>query len=69
MDFSRRTILRFHYVVLSEQRCGSPMDQGERASVEFPVAAGHLQDTISPPNLNGENNNERFILLISFKIW
>jgi hypothetical protein len=38
---------RFHYVVLSKQRCDSSTGQGERASVEHLFAAGHLQDTVS----------------------
>ena len=41
---------RFHYVVLSKQRCDSSTGQGERASVGRPFAAGRLQDTVSLRN-------------------
>ena len=37
----------FHGVGLSERCCDLLTGQGERASVELPVAAGHLQDTVS----------------------
>jgi hypothetical protein len=47
-------MLRFHCVVLSEQSCDSSTGQGEKASAERPVAAGHLQDTISPLRFNKE---------------
>jgi hypothetical protein len=40
-------MLRFHDVVPSKRSCGSSTDQEERASVEHPVAVGHLQDTVS----------------------
>jgi hypothetical protein len=36
-------MLRFLYVVLFEQSFDSSTDWGERASVERPFAAGHLQ--------------------------
>ena len=39
---SRRTMLQFLYVVLSQQNFDSSTGQGERASVERPFAAGHL---------------------------
>ena len=39
---SRRTMLQFHYVALSKQSSGSSTDQGERASVEPPLAADRL---------------------------
>jgi hypothetical protein len=41
---------RFHYVVLSKQGCDSSTGQGEKASIEHPFAAGHLQDTVSLGN-------------------
>jgi hypothetical protein len=41
---------RFHYVVLSKQRCDSSTGQGEKASVERPFVAGYLQDTLSLGN-------------------
>ena len=43
-------MLQFHCVVLSEQSCDSSTGQGERASVELPIAAGHLQDTVGLSN-------------------
>jgi hypothetical protein len=39
-------MLRFHCVVLSELSCDSSTDQGERASFERRIAAGHLRDTV-----------------------
>ena len=62
-------MLQFHYVVLSERSCDSSTGQGERASVERPVAAGHLQDTVGLSNERWEKNNKRFILFISFNTW
>jgi hypothetical protein len=39
-------MLQFHCVLLSKQRCDLSTGQGEKASVELPIAAGHLQDTV-----------------------
>ena len=47
---SRRTILQSHYVELSEQSFDSSTGQGERASVELPIAAGHLQVAVGLGN-------------------
>jgi hypothetical protein len=41
------------------------MGQGERASGEHPVPAGHLQDTVGL-RTKGRENDKRFILFISF---
>ena len=38
---------RFHQVVLSKRSYDSSTDQEERASVERPVANGHLEDIVS----------------------
>ena len=57
---SQRTILQSHCDELSERRCDSSMGQGERASVEFPVAAGHLQDMIGLNNEMLEGDDKRF---------
>jgi hypothetical protein len=46
MHCSRRTILQFHCVVRSKQSCDLSTGQGERASVELPIATGHLQHTV-----------------------
>ena len=62
-------MLQFRCVVLSEQSCDSSTGQGERASVERPVAAGHLQNTVSLSNERLEKYNKRFILFISFNTW
>jgi hypothetical protein len=40
-------MLRPHYVVLSERNCDLMTGQGEKATVELPIAAGRLQDTVS----------------------
>jgi hypothetical protein len=37
-------MLQFHGVVISERSCDLLTGQVERASVERPIAAGHLQD-------------------------
>ena len=37
-------MLQSHYVVHSKESCDSQMGQGERAIVELPIEAGHLQD-------------------------
>jgi hypothetical protein len=50
---SRRTMLRFLYVVLSKRSSDSSRDQGETASVERPFAAGHLQNTVGLGNERG----------------
>ena len=47
---SRKTTLRFVHVVLSKQSFDLPTDQGERASIERPFSAGHLQDTVGLGN-------------------
>ena len=47
IHYSRRTMLRFLDVVLSERSFDLSTGQEERASVEHPVAVGHLQDTVS----------------------
>ena len=39
-------MLQSHYVVLSERNCNLLTGQGEKASVELPAGAGHLQDTV-----------------------
>ena len=46
MCCSQRTMLLSHGVALSERSCDSLTGQGERASSERPIAAGHLQDTV-----------------------
>ena len=43
-------MLQFQYVALSGRNFGSSTGQGGRASVEHPIAAGHLQDTLSLSN-------------------
>jgi hypothetical protein len=50
MHCSERTIQQIHGVVLSEQSHDSSKGQGERASVECPIVAGHLQDTVNLSN-------------------
>ena len=40
---SQRTTLQFRCVELSERSCGSSTGQGERASIEHPFEADHLQ--------------------------
>ena len=63
-------MLRFLYVVLSKRSFDSSTDQGERASVEHPFAARHLQNTIGLGNEKWwERNNKRFILFVSFETW
>ena len=69
---SRRTMLRFLYVVLSKRSSDLSTDLGETTSVEPPLAAGHLQNIISLNIKKGgreKRNNKRFILLISFDAW
>jgi hypothetical protein len=41
---------QFHCVVPSKQSCDLLTGQGERASIELPIAAGHLQDTVGLSN-------------------
>jgi len=65
MYCSRRTMLRFHCVVLSERSYNSSKDQGERASVEHRIAAGHLQDTVS---LSNERWGETNVSSYSFRL-
>jgi hypothetical protein len=57
---------RFLYAVLSERSFDSSTDQGERASVEPPIAVVHLQDIVGLGNETLKGNNERFVLFISF---
>jgi hypothetical protein len=52
-------MLQFQRVVLSEQSCDLSTGQGERASVEHRVAAGHLQDAVGLSSKMW-GNNERF---------
>jgi hypothetical protein len=59
-------MMRFLYVVLSERSFDSTTGQGERASVEPPIAVVHLQDIIALGNEMLKGNNERFVLFISF---
>ena len=59
-------MLRFLYVVLSERSFDSSTGQGERASVEPPIAVVHLQHIVGPSNKMLKGNNERFVLFISF---
>ena len=50
MDYSQRTMLPSLHVVLSEQSYDSSTGREERASVERPVAAGHLRHAVGPSN-------------------
>jgi hypothetical protein len=59
-------MLRFLYVVLSERSFDSSTGQGERASVEPPIAVVHLQDLVGLGKEMLRGNNERFVLFISF---
>ena len=59
---------QFQYVVLPKRSCHLPTGQGGRASVERPIGAGHLQDTLSVGNEKWEKNNERLILFVSLSI-
>jgi hypothetical protein len=59
-------MLRFLYVVLSERNFDSSTGQGERASVEPPIAVVHLQDLVGLGKEMLRGNNERFVLFISF---
>jgi hypothetical protein len=61
-------MLRFPCVEPSERSCDSSTGQGERASVERPVLAGHLQNAVGLGRKVAEND-ERFILFISFNTW
>jgi len=63
-------MLQFQRVVLSEQSCDLSTGQGERASIERYIAAGHLrdtvQDTVSLSNerwVNETNVSSRSLLL------
>ncbi len=62
-------MLRFLYVVPSEQSSDLSTGQGERASVEPPIAVVHLQDVVGPDSELQRVNNKRFILFISFNVW
>ena len=63
---SRRTMLRFLYVVPSKQSFDSSTDQGETANVERPFAAGRLQNTIGlgKEREQGETTNISFRLML-----
>ena len=65
----RRTMQQFLYVVLSEQNFDSLTGQGERASVELPIAAVHLNHIVGLDNEMWRENNQRFVLFISFNVW
>ena len=59
-------MLHFYGVVISEQSCGSLTGQGEKASVERHIAAGHLQDTVvsgSQQRKEGERQEQTFHLV------
>ena len=43
-------MLQFQIVVLQKRSCDSSTGQGGRASVERPIGAGHLQDTLNVGN-------------------
>ena len=60
---------QFHYVVLSERSFGSSTGQGEKASVEPPIAAVHLHYIVELGNELWRENNKRFVLFISFNTW
>ncbi len=60
---------RFLYVAPSEQSFDSSTGQAERASVEPPIAAVHLQVIVGLGNEMWRGNNERFVLFISFNVW
>jgi hypothetical protein len=62
-------MLRFLYAVLSERNFDLSTGQGERASVEHPIAVVHLQDIVGLSNKMLKGNNERFVLFISFNAW
>ena len=62
---SRRTMLRFLYVVLSKRSFDSSTDQGETTSVERPFAAGRLHNTIGLGNQREEREtNVSFRLML-----
>ena len=50
---------QFHCVVLSKQSLDLSTGQGERASVELHIAAGHLRDTVGLSS-KVVGDNERF---------
>jgi len=52
--------------MLSERSFDLSTGQGERASVEPPIAVVHLQDIVGLGDEMSRGNNERFVLLISF---
>jgi hypothetical protein len=60
---------QFLYVVLSERSFDSSMGQGERASVEPPIAVVRLHDIVGLGNEMYRKNNQRFVLFISFNVW
>jgi hypothetical protein len=60
-------MLQFHCVAPSEQSCDLSTDQGERANIEHPSAAGHLEDSVSPSNKLQEDD-ERFAKSTSFAV-
>jgi hypothetical protein len=62
-------MLRFLCVALSRRNFDSSTDLGETASVEYPFAADHLQNTVGIGNEREGENNKRFILLFSLIAW
>jgi hypothetical protein len=56
-------MLPSHCVVLSEQSCDSLTGQEQRASVERPVAVGHLQDTVGLGNDGWGKKRQTFHLV------
>jgi hypothetical protein len=62
-------MLQFPYVVLSERSFDSSTGQGEKASVELPIAVVHLQDNVDLDNRTYWENDKRFVLFISFNVW
>jgi hypothetical protein len=67
--YSRRTILRFPYGVLSMRRGGSSKDREEKAKVGHPFGIGHLQwPFLSRWIRNRGGKNKRLILFTSSTI-
>jgi hypothetical protein len=56
-------MLRFLYVVLSKRSTDLSTGQGETASVQRPVVAGHLQNTVGLSNERGEEKQQTFVLV------
>ena len=63
MRGSQRTTLLFHGAALSERSCDLLTGQGEIASVERPVAVGHLQDTVGLGNERRRKQRQTFDLI------